>query len=504
MASDGEINVKIKVSADKAGAKDVEKSVKGIGSAAKKTAEESKKGFEQMQAATGRISGAFEAMKKVLTGFGIGGLVMAVTGGLSRIADSFGSAQKSAEKFRAIQSKLAEAKSITALANDYTKLIDAINAAGTAENHLLEMIDIEVANRRRLDEAKLNAAKEDEIAALDENATDYAEQLDVIEKKYAALKSSHAASNATEDIVLARQKMNAQADQTDKLAEAQDTATKAIQAQIDTARRAKSSAEHDAIALNENDKTGVASIISKTLNQFFTGDWGRMAGAKTYEGDQVRMSAAEKSVQYELQIQKLEEEKRKSEEKAAELRKQSERLRQKAEAMGGQIDATRIEGESARKAADRQETSARASLEKKHKDEAAQKAEKEAEEKAHAAKIADAHRARAALTAQQAQLKAQIAAAQRSKDAAGLAVFNAQGAVDLAKANGGKGLAGAQGALNEAQSTALEVSHSADRTIAALTKTLKDVESRLKATQTALENQSKQTRYAWSEAPAGD
>ena len=108
------------------------------------------------------------------------------------------------------------------------------------------------------------------------------------------------------------------------------------------------------------------------------------------------------------------------------------------------------------------------------------------------------------MTAKRDELKAQIAAAQGRKDAAGLAVFNAQGAVDLAKANGGKGLAGAQGALNEAQSTALEVSHSADRTIAALTKTLKDVESRLKAAQTAIESQSKQTRYAWSEAPAGD
>ena len=68
----------------------------------------------------------------------------------------------------------------------------------------------------------------------------------------------------------------------------------------------------------------------------------------------------------------------------------------------------------------------------------------------------------------------------------------------------GKGLAGAQGALADAQSTALSTNASADRLIAALTKALNDVNTKLKAAQTAIESQSKQTRYAWSEAPAGD
>lgn len=206
MANEGEINVKLKISADNAGAKSAEQSVKNVGSAAKKTAESTKSGLEQMQAATGRVSGAFKAMKKVLTGFGIGGLVMAVVGGISKISSSFNHAQKQAEEFQKIQDNLNREKAIATLANDYNRLTEAINASAAAQNHQIELIDQEVSNRRRLINAKLEAAKEDEIAKLDENASDYAEKLDVIEKKYAKLKAAQADAWAIEDLTLEKEK----------------------------------------------------------------------------------------------------------------------------------------------------------------------------------------------------------------------------------------------------------------------------------------------------------
>lgn len=51
---------------------------------------------------------------------------------------------------------------------------------------------------------------------------------------------------------------------------------------------------------------------------------------------------------------------------------------------------------------------------------------------------------------------------------------------------------------------AQNVNHAADSAIAALTETLRSVESRLKAAQSFLQNQSKRQRNAWSEAPAGE
>ena len=493
MANSGEVNVNIKVSATGDGAAKTEKNLDGVGKAAKRASNESKGALADMQGAVGKVQGAFGALRNVLTGFGIGALVGSMTAGIAKIASSFGAAKKSAEEFADIQSRLAQEKGIAALANDYAKMTDAINAAAAAENHALEMIDIEVANRRKLAAAKLDAAKEDEIAALDESAADYAEQLDKIEKKYAAIKAAQSASDAREDIVLARQKMNAQADQSDLGGEAQVAASAVIQRRIDQARREKSAADLAAVDLNENDKTGAASAVGKTLGQLFTGDWGRMSGAKTAEGDAVRKAAAEKSAALEKSIQALTEELRKSNEAAARMRQEAADTRDKANAMSGSLEAADLAGDTARRVAQRGEGAAQAALDKNH-----------AQAAAEAAKTADAQKARNLLTARQADLKAQIAAQQERKNAANYSVFQAQGSYDAARLGGSRSAqSSALADLQQAQSAAQNVNFAADSAINALTKTLQAVEARLKAAQAHLEAQSKQQRNAWSESPPG-
>lgn len=494
MADDGELTTRIRIEADTSGAEKTERAIRRVGKAVRDTAAASGGGLEQMRAGVGRVSGAFGALRNVLTGFGIGGVVMAITGGLSRIVGSFGAAKKSAEEFGAIQRKLGESKAIASLENDYTKLKDAIDASAAAEAHQLEMIDMEAANRRRLSAAKLDAAKEDEISRLDPDAPDYAERLDGIERKYAAMKANEAASNAVEDIVLARQRTDSQASQADAQADAQDAATKAIQARIDAARREKASAEIGAADLNENDKTGVLSAVGKTLHQLFTGDWGRMSGARTAEGDQVRRASAERAAQYELQIQRLEEELRKSEERADGFRKQAGRLRERAGAMGAAIEAAEIERDTARGAGARGEASAQRAIERKGDAMAAEEAKAE-----------DARRARELLAARKAEIETQIRERQSDKDAAGYAVYRAQGEYDAARLGSGRrAQASAFAGLREAKDTALDVDRAADRAINALTQALKGVEARLRAAQSAIESQSSRQRYAWSEAPAGE
>ncbi len=494
MARDGEVSVNLRITADTGGAAKASEGLRRVGDAARRSAADTRGGLEQMRAASGRVSGAFNALRSVLTGFGIGGVVMAVTGGLSKIVGSFGAAKKSAEDFRAIQSKLAEDGAVAGLANDYARLTDAVSAAAAAENHHLDMIDRQVAARRRLDAARLSAAHEDEIARLDPSAPDYDERRALVDRRYAALRAAAASGNAVEDLVLARQRTNAQADQTDAQASAQDAATKAIAARLAQARRAKSSADVEAVDLNAQDKTGALSAVGKTLGQLFTGDWGRMAGAKTAEGDQVRKAAAEKSAQYERQIRQLEEEKRRSEARAGELRRQAERLRERAGAAGADIEAAEIEGATARRSAARGERAARSALDRNH---AAQATE--------AAKVADAEAASRALARQKAEIQAKIAAEQARKDAAGYAVYQAQGAADTARLGGNRrAQQAALGGLHAAQGAAQGVNSAADAAIAALTETLRSVESRLKAAQSFLQNQSKRQRNAWSEAPAGE
>jgi len=108
------------------------------------------------------------------------------------------------------------------------------------------------------------------------------------------------------------------------------------------------------------------------------------------------------------------------------------------------------------------------------------------------------------LSAERDRIKAQIAAEEERKAAAGMAVYQAQGAYDAARIGGSRGeQQSAFSGLQAAQNAAQDVNHAADSAINALTETLKGIEERLKAAQNFLKNQSKQQNYAWSESPSG-
>ena len=232
-------------------------------------------------------------------------------------------------------------------------------------------------------------------------------------------------------------------------------------------------------------------MIGKTLAQLFTGEWGRMAGATTAEGDQARQSAAKRAADLELRVAELEEEVRKSEERAASLRTDAGRLRERRDAMGGALEAADIEGRNAMSSARASETEASRSLAKKHKD-------IQAEADKNAAAIAASEN----LARSQADLQSRIAAEQAKKDAAGQAVYRAQNAVDLARANG-QPIGPLVADLQSATSAANDVNFAADKAISALTETLKRVEAQLKAASDHIKRSSSVTQYAWEDGNAG-
>ncbi len=491
MAS-SDVNINLKINAEKRGADDATAAMNRFGAAAKKNAADARGGFENLQKSVGKVQGAFGTLRNVLTGFGIGAFVTAFTAGLSKIINSFKSAEKTAGVFRDVQVKLVQENQLARLAQDAADLATATERAATAENAKLEKIDQEVAARRRLAAAQREASRLAELDALDPNATDYNERVAAINAKYAREGASASASDAVEDIVLQRQKLNASADQMDAAANVKAAAIKTTSAQIAALKRQKGAADVAAVDLNENDKTGVLSAIGKTLGQLFTGDWGRMGDAKTAEGDQTRLNAAKQAAALSQQIAQLEDQKRRAEEEVQAMHERAAATRENANGLSSAIDAATLEGKNAVIVATRQEAAANSALSAKHAATA-----KEADTYASAAS------ARELLAQEQADLKSRIAAQQAKKDAAALSVYNAQGDFDTARLGGGNQLAAYQ-ALQTAQGAAQNVNAAADSAINALTKTLQAVEQRLKAAQNYLESQSKSSSAAWAEAPGGD
>lgn len=477
---------KLKIEADTKGADQVAAALERAGRAAKKAADDSKKGFEGLKKSIEGTSRAAEIFNKVLSGFGFIGIFTMVVGIVDKLRNSFGATTAEAKKFAEEARKAADTARVEKLADAWKKLEDQISSTLAAQSRANELEDMQRDNARKLEDDQAELSKQQELAALDPSDPLYEKRKAQIEARYGAAAAKRSVSRRQEDANIAADRAGNEAAAMSTEAMKRSLALTDERAELERLRRERSRAIDASTADNHADVQGAGGAFLSNLKNIISLDWGKVGDMRTDEGDAIREDAKKRADELEKQIKDKEAQIAAQERKISELQSGADHLTQKATlhrgaAFGAEtaMETASLAGSAAVSAADKAITDEQT-------------------------RIADAHRARAALTAKRDELKAQIAAAQGRKDAAGLAVFNAQGAVDLARANGGKGLAGAQGALNEAQSTALEVSHSADRTIAALTKTLKDVESRLKAAQTAIESQSKQTRYAWSEAPAGD
>lgn len=481
--ADSEYTTKLKIVADTKGADEVVKAHDRV----QKKAEETKRSVGKGLNSLAEMGEKMKRITNSLINFSF------LTGGLAsvvslweKITSKTKEAKKAAEELAKENRKAADAASVEKLAEAYKKLERSISSAASARTRTNELEDADTANARELEDLNATAAKDRELAALDPSDPYYEQKKAQIEAKYGAAAANRAAARKAEDAERRAARTQAEADAKFDEAGSRTLALAGDRQELERLKNQRKAAATAETSDNYEDNHSFGDFFVRGVRDIISGEWGRVGDTRSMEGDRIRAEAKERRKELDALIGEKEKEIQAKEQSISELEAEGKHLSSLAVRQHGAAENARdaqliVSAQGARSEA----AAASAMSGEMH-------------------KYADAERARKALTAQQSQIKAQIAAAQGRKDAAGLAVFNAQGAVDLAAANGGKGQGAAQAALNEAQSTALEVSHSADRTIAALTKTLKDVETRLKAAQTALENQSKQGRYAWSEAPAGD
>lgn len=486
--ADETYTTRMRITSDVSGAVAAGKEYDKLIAKAKDLGKESAAQAKKSKAAFGDLSKAVGALRKVMSGFGTVALFGGLIAGIAKIRDSFKSAQKQAEAMAKIQKELGESKAIQGLATQYNQLADSIAAAAKAQTTRLDQIDEDVAGRRRLDKANLEAEKQKELEALNPNAEDYAERKAQIEARYAAREANMNASNAREDIVLKRQRLGVEADIKDQEANAEDKNAETIRAQIAQAQRRMGAAQVGAVDLNEADKKGGFDTIGKTFAQIFTGQWGRAAGATTAEGDAIRQQKAKEAADAELKVAELQEQLRKSEERARALRNEAGAIRSRQEGMGQLLDAADVEADTARRQGDMGITAADAAYQKKQ----------DAYNK-EVADTADAVEAKRLLEQKKAEFESQIAAQKQRVADAGARVYAAQGAQSEAAANGDRrGAAAAGQQVASAQAAAQEVEYGANRLIASLTEKLQQVNALLSKANSAIakNNQQRLTQQA--------
>lgn len=242
----------------------------------------------------------------------------------------------------------------------------------------------------------------------------------------------------------------------------------------------KAGSENDLDDQNAWDRAGSG------IKKVFTLNWGKLGDDRTEEGDAERERNRQMAEQEDATIKRLEQQREGQREQARKLRDEADRKEKRRS-----INMTNINAQRVRQTV----TSIRGNAAEDEAEKATDKVDADIESAKEAAKN---------LAWERDSLKERIEKEQAKRAAAGKAVFDAQGNLDLARANGDRaGQRTATAALREAQAAADEVNHATDGAIQALTKTLKDVEMRLKAAQSHLERSNSQRRAWEADAPSG-
>lgn len=487
--ADQEYTTKLRLEADLSGGVATEKQYDQLISKAKELGRSGKSGAAEAAAGINNLSKTVGFLRKALAGFGLVGLFTGLIASINKIKESFGAAQKQAEEMAKIQKQLDESKHIQNLAAQYDQLKDSAEKAAAAQNAALEQVGTDVSNRRRLDKAKMEAEKQEELAALDPNDEYYPEKVAQIEAKYSGMSANMEASNAREDIVLERQNLEAQAGQKDQAAAAQDAESAKIRAQILQARRKKGAAQIASVELNEADKNGGMDMIGKTIAQIFTGQWGRAADATTEEGDKIRQAKAKEAAEAELKVAELQEQLRKSEEKASSLRTEAGNIRTKRDSLGVALEAADIEAETARRQGDIGVEKADTAMQKKREQVAKDSWAEGQKEADRIAQETDAARAKALLEAEMPKAQERIYQQKQRIAAEDASVAQAKAAYDTATGSA-KGTAAQR--LAQVTQTANETKDEANRLIKQLQETLSGMKSVMTAATSELKKNNSQ------------
>lgn len=431
--------------------------------------------------AAASAANAFKAATRLM---GIVGALGAIASAISKVRQSF---REAAEQKKALEDKasLDELnRSIDKTAESWRQVTEQIAAARAETQSQLNLIEGRHAANARLQQAQIDLAEQQAIAAIAQDDPDRARKIESIQQDYAAKRSQNQLANASIALDLRRQTINADAEQDTKAADAADAQADKLREQIDRLHLEKIQYTTAATALNSSDATTVPAAAWKNFTDIITFNWGKIGDLKTAEGDAKRQEAAATAEKLQASIDRATEEIRR-------LESQADTLRASAKEKQNQANLTTIESQTI--AIQRQTAQTADNTARQTRDHAAS---------AEADRLQDAKNAALALQRQKANLESRIQEEENRKRLAAQNTWIAQNDLTTAQANR-SGVSTAAQALQTAKENAWAVNRQADQTIRELTAVLQSVNARLAAAQAHIKASDKRQAAAWSEAAQG-
>lgn len=480
MAADGDqVDIKIKLSADNKGGQETEQQLDRLEKKSKQSSNGIANGFTKAAASASR----YQNIIRRLTDLSI------FTGGLAsvlslwdRITASADKAKEKAAELAEETAKAADKKRIDELTESYRKLTEQIGNAAKERQRANELEDMQTAEADKLEDNEAKLQKAQQIAALDPNDPAYNEKKQRIENAFEVAAAKRSVERTRRDAETRERREYDEAEAKHGEATEKEFSLIADREELQTLRRKANEARAKSTQENQFDVKTFTEGFVNNLRSILSLDGEHFWSDRTAKGDEERKRQEEEAKRYDEQAKSLEERIKAKEADIADISAEATQHSKKAGIYGMSAANTDV-AQSAAEISGKQSTAA------------AEQAVIDREKK-----ISDARNAERLLQAEKQRLNDRIAEEQAKKNAANLAVYNAQGDMDTANRNGNsRGQAAASAALREATETAQNVSHEADSAINALTETLRRVETKLKQASSFLESTRKQNQFDMAE-----
>ena len=508
MASgDYDTKITLGMEADLSGGVQTEKQLDQLKRKAREFGKEGESSLGQVQQAVGKLQKSIGFLRSALTGFGAVGAIMGLVSAIGKIRESFGNAKKEAEEFAKAKEKTEHKDAVDALAKSYETLEKSIINSTKAAQRSNEIQGIAKKNARELENAQLDLAEQQELAAVDPSDPAANEIRSTISARYAARRGHLSSTRSREDTADEYNRLNAEAGANRRAANKIEKSTSEDDRLIAGVKLRLANASRRSMDMNEEDITGGWDSVGVNAKRLFTGQWGSFSKMKTEKGDAIRKEAAAEAESLRAELKRLEDQKKAKLDRAQTLRADADHLENRAGAVYGSfaaIDvretATAVANQSSVKAAD-------TALEKKDRE----IAKKEAKKAADAATIAQGPGRIAAIEKQIAAAEAQQLAAKQADAKEQMDAILAQQALDSFNSAGhrrnGTGVQKQRSALEaDVERETREATQSRAQlqsTLATLAATLKGLNADLNKVKREVDAATKRQAATNDEAPEG-
>ena len=342
MADRHDMTIGIGLKADLEGGVQTEKQLEKVRQKARELGKDANDAGNQTSQAFGKMQSAVGKFRAALSGLGVAGLLAGLLASIRNITESFGTAEKEAEKFAESVKAAEHAKEIDALAESYGRLTKAIRDSASANDHQNAMISKAVAAERELEDAVAQAAEQRELAAVDPSAPDAAEQRQAISARYAAAAGRRAAVRGKEDIVFRRQDLNSQAAQLDRAAAGKSASAEEDSAAIAGLEKRRRDALARSTSENRLDARDNISRIANNAKMIATLQWGRVGDDRTDAGNAEREKAQQEADALQAEIDRLKKSRDEKLESAKSDQEAARRKREEADIEAGRLKSAEI------------------------------------------------------------------------------------------------------------------------------------------------------------------